>query len=371
MELKDKFTSALENAKEKIDEVVVSTKDKLPQNFDNAKEKATDTLSNVAGKASVIFDDVKSKATVVGEDIKGKINSNEKLSVVSSNINELKNNIENREKKPSLDDLLISAIEEYNLIYSDINNSGVCLYTERERSVDLILNIEKLINSIANRPKSFDTDISEIKTHREKFQNICDFAKDELETAKKSAVGIGSGIAAGTAVASLAPSAALWVATTFGTASTGTAISTLSGAAATKAALAWLGGGAIAANGGGIAAGNALLALAGPVGWTIAGASVLTSVVIFSSKKAKTNKQKKEEIEKVKTNTKSLKESAFKIKSIYDETANLRKNLHNQYSENISAYDKDFVDLSEDQQYSLITLVNNTKSLATTLSQNI
>lgn len=45
----------------------------------------------------------------------------------------------------------------------------------------------------------------------------------------------------------------------FGTASTGTAISTLSGAAASKATLAWFGGGALAAGGGGIAAGTMAL----------------------------------------------------------------------------------------------------------------
>lgn len=52
-----------------------------------------------------------------------------------------------------------------------------------------------------------------------------------------------------------------------GTASTGTAISTLSGAAATKAALAALGGGSIASGGGGIALGTQILggAVAGPV----------------------------------------------------------------------------------------------------------
>ena len=43
------------------------------------------------------------------------------------------------------------------------------------------------------------------------------------------------------------------------TASTGTAISSLSGAAATNATMAWLGGGSIAAGGGGIAAGAAVL----------------------------------------------------------------------------------------------------------------
>ena len=71
------------------------------------------------------------------------------------------------------------------------------------------------------------------------------------------------------------------VATTFGVASTGTAISTLSGAAATNAALAWLGGGALAAGGSGIAGGQALLAMAGPIGWAIAGVSIFVSGLLF------------------------------------------------------------------------------------------
>lgn len=64
-------------------------------------------------------------------------------------------------------------------------------------------------------------------------------------------------------------------------ASTGTAISALSGAAATNAALAWLGGGALAVGGGGMAAGEAFLALAGPVGWAIAGVSLVVSGLFF------------------------------------------------------------------------------------------
>lgn len=67
-------------------------------------------------------------------------------------------------------------------------------------------------------------------------------------------------------------------------ASTGTVISTLSGAAATNAALAWLGGG----GGGGMAAGEAFLALAGPVGWAIAGVALLVSGLMFW--KTKTDK---------------------------------------------------------------------------------
>ena len=84
------------------------------------------------------------------------------------------------------------------------------------------------------------------------------------------------------------------IATTFGVASTGTAISTLSGAAATNAALAWLGGGALAAGGGGMAAGNALLALAGPVGWAIAGVALLSSGILLW--KGKSDKDRLEDI---------------------------------------------------------------------------
>lgn len=77
----------------------------------------------------------------------------------------------------------------------------------------------------------------------------------DLQAANRSmivgslATGTGTLFAAGT-MAALA---------TWGTASTGTAIATLSGAAATKASLALLGGGTLAAGGGGVALGTAFL----------------------------------------------------------------------------------------------------------------
>lgn len=106
-------------------------------------------------------------------------------------------------------------------------------------------------------------------------------------TVKNTGGGI-IGVSAGVAVAALGPTAAMGVATTFGVASTGTAISALSGAAATNAALAWLGGGALAVGGGGIAAGKVLLVLAGPVGWAIAGVAVIGSgILLFKNKSEK------------------------------------------------------------------------------------
>ncbi|GGZ14451.1 hypothetical protein GCM10010387_03200 [Streptomyces inusitatus] len=81
----------------------------------------------------------------------------------------------------------------------------------------------------------------------------------ELRELRELAVGgVGSllgGAAAGTAVST----AAYMAVGAFATASTGTAISTLSGAAASSATLAWLGGGSLAAGGGGVAAGTTVL----------------------------------------------------------------------------------------------------------------
>lgn len=64
-----------------------------------------------------------------------------------------------------------------------------------------------------------------------------------------------SSIAAGVMLSTATPTLLISLATSIGTASTGTAISTLSGVAAKNAALAWLGGGALSAGGSGIAGG--------------------------------------------------------------------------------------------------------------------
>lgn len=275
------------------------------------------------------------------------------------------------QKEVSLDDQLHDAVNKYNAEYAEFEGYGSAILIQRERSVDVLNNVEILINSIANHPKSFDVDLHDIQLDKKKFKDVCDYAVDELTAAKKSALSTGAGLSCGVAVASLAPSAAMWVATTFGTASTGTAISALSGAAATSAQLAWLGGGALAAGGGGMAAGNAILAFAGPVGWSISGATLLASVVLFANKKMKLSKEKKEEIEAVLRNVESIKEINYTVKQLLDKTAKLREMLNTQYGQSIPCYGKNFLELSEDQQMLLGTLVNNAKSLAATLSENV
>ena len=128
-----------------------------------------------------------------------------------------------------------------------------------------------LFERIKNRPEFADIKIGNVK-----------IPKFEGEQIKKASVGasvlIGGlgGAALGTAGGFAASGATTAAVMALGTASTGTAISTLSGVAATNATLAALGGGSLAAGGGGIALGTTIL------GATTLGLGLLVGGVIFS-----------------------------------------------------------------------------------------
>lgn len=93
-------------------------------------------------------------------------------------------------------------------------------------------------------PSSISTDVS----------SISDFKMQVLEPVKDF-----MGVLTAAGVGSAASTSAVGLVTLLGSASTGTAIGTLSGAAATNATLAWLGGGSLATGGGGMAAGSIML----------------------------------------------------------------------------------------------------------------
>ena len=100
----------------------------------------------------------------------------------------------------------------------------------------------------------------------------------DLTQLESFAASLASGSAAGIAGGALAAFGAYSATMAFATASTGTAIGTLSGAAATNATLAWLGGGSLAAGGFGMAGGAALL------GGLVAGPALLVMGLVSSSK---------------------------------------------------------------------------------------
>lgn len=212
---------------------------------------------------------------------------------------------------------LEAAVKRHESVRNNVVQASELLFAQRRRGVEAIGAVEEYVNLLANSPKEFDKTIAEVRVEADRF--VGTVKRFEVEAARDAKIGGSTGaagVAAGAGVAAFAPSAAMAIATTFGTASTGTAISALSGAAATNAALAWLGGGAIAAGGGGMAGGSALLALAGPVGWTVGGAALLGSGIYLNSRNKKHAADATEKRMEVDAQSQSLKSAAQEIHEI-------------------------------------------------------
>lgn len=218
--------------------------------------------------------------------------------------------------------------------------------------------IQDQFNRISNVPRELRVECEKLQKVRLEWKQQVEKIEKDYDTAKiKAGTGGVAGVGIGGAVVALGPTAAMGVATTFGVASTGTAISSLSGAAATNAALAWLGGGALATGGGGMVAGEAFLALAGPIGWTIAGISILASV--FSIFNAKFDKEKLEAIfcliskRDEKKYDLAIVELNERIKRIIDESDKLRTAL-----DRTKSFGTDYISMTTEQQIELGSYVN-------------
>lgn len=218
--------------------------------------------------------------------------------------------------------------------------------------------LQKLFEDIRNVPSEKRLEYEKLKTIRLNWKQQAEKIESDYKNVAAINAGKGAaGVGAGVAVAALGPTAAMGIATTFGVASTGTAISTLSGAAATNAALAWLGGGTLAAGGGGMVAGNAFLALAGPVGWAIAGVAILGSGLLLW--KGKSDQNRLEDIftliskRDVKSYELAIVEINERISRIIDESQKLNSSI-----ERTSAFGLDYNLMTEAQQYELGSYVN-------------
>ena len=223
---------------------------------------------------------------------------------------------------------------------------------------DKLNEIQSLFDVIRNMPSDKKLEYEKLKEIRLNWKDQAKKIEDGYNKAVAKNVGQGAaGVGVGVAVVTMGPTAAMGVATTFGVASTGTAISSLSGAAATNAALAWLGGGALTAGGGGMAAGEAFLALAGPVGWAIAGVALLSSGLMFW--KAMSDKNRLERVftliseRDVKTYELAIVELEERTTRIKDEGEKLKSAI-----EKTRGYGADYEKMTEGQQYELGAYVN-------------
>jgi len=261
----------------------------------------------------------------------------------------------------------------YNHQVTSTQKNALALHEVRTGSGRRITkSVEVYINSLANTPKNLNKAVSEYKAEYVSFDyTIEKIAKkvDEVNDSFKS-VG-GGGTLAGVGVAAFAPSAAMAFATTFGTASTGAAISSLSGAAANSAALAWLGNGAVVAGGGGMVAGNSLLAMAGPIGWTIGGLALIGSGYMMNQKCLENANGAMEARKTIENHAAKLKTTNAKISGHIDLTSKHImgiKDLLKMLKQNAPP---DYRNFTNDQKLQIGSLVNHITALSGLLNQRI
>ena len=339
------------------------------------------TIGEVSSQVGNVVSDVSEKAMGVAGDVAHQITNvtSETFNEAGKIANNTKEQIEsvdlfNSKLRQEAVDGYNDAISCYNEEADNLANKSIELYQVRDKAIKVVKIVEERINKLANKPKEFETKLEEIDVEIQNFEDkqiaISQSIK-EAELASGSTAATASLSALGVTVATLGPTAAMGVATTFGVASTGTAISSLTGAAANSAALAWLGGGSVAAGGGGVAAGNAFLALAGPVGWGIAGVMLTASVgagVLANRKNEEVAKEATEEQKKVELLARQLKEKVIEITELIELT---EKQTEGIYLANLSLTGMDYSLFTEDEKYQAGALVNSTLSLTAMVNKEI
>ena len=262
--------------------------------------------------------------------------------------------------------------ETYKKEYDNTIKNSSKLYSNKQEARKILEGVEEYVNLLANKPKEFEKTIKEVSIRRKAFEKEVRQLEIEAKEADKVGKGIvGGGLLAGAGVAAFGPTAAMGIATTFGTASTGTAIATVAGAAQTNAALAWLGGGALAAGGTGVAGGEAFLAMAGPVGWAIGGFALVGGGLLANSKNKKIAEKAEAQTKKIKAETTEINKIKERIIAEIKVVEQLNAGISNTLVYLMNSKKMDYWTFTDDERDALAELINASESLSVRLGVKI
>jgi len=279
----------------------------------------------------------------------------------------------NRNLKESALSNLEAANKKYQKITKVVQQDSINLHQLRqEKSHRIIGEIEVYINSLAHSPKTFNRSVDTFRIEYKTFSDTVEKLTQQAESIEITAgASAAAGVATGVGVAAIAPTAAMAIATTFGTASTGTAISALSGAAATNAALAWLGGGALAAGGGGMVAGEALLALAGPIGWAIGGTALVGGTLLTRSKNKKAAEEADNKRCEIEVHIHTLKTAKDEIKHLSQLTQEHAQGIESLLATLQTNAPLDYNAFSKTHKEQLAALINHLHAFSALLNKKV
>jgi hypothetical protein len=262
----------------------------------------------------------------------------------------------------------------YETLGKQATEEAVELYKLRQRtSAQVIVAVEQYMTRLANRPKEFDKAVSELRVAVERFDHVVHTTKVEAEQVTlQSGVMAGAAVGAGAATMAMGPAAAMAIATTFGTASTGTAISVLSGAAAVNAAMAWLGGGALVAGGGGMAAGaEVLVVLGGPVGWALGGVVLFGTGTWTHYKNGEIAEKATNQAREIEAKSQTLEVALQDIQQLRKQTSEHNLGSLAQLNRLTTTAPSDYLAFNREQKEELGSLKNNIEALSKLINRQI
>ena len=358
--------SALNEAGKALDRAGKVTGELLSDSVEvigDVSNKIGNVVSDVSGQAAIVANDTFQQMSEVAS---GTLNQAGKVATeAKSQIDSI--DLFNDKLRSEAVANYHESIHIYNEKATELTNKSTDLYQTRDKAIKVVKIVEERISKLANKPKEFETKLEEINIEIQNFEDkqlAITQAIKEAELASGSTAATASLSALGVTVATLGPTAAMGVATTFGVASTGTAISSLTGAAANSAALAWLGGG-------GMAAGNAFLAMAGPVGWGIAGLMLTASVgagVFANKKNEEVAKEALDEQKKIEFLIRQTEKSIIDITELINL---IEKQTEGIYLANLSLIGMDYSIFTKEEKYQAGSLVNSTLSLTEMINKEI
>ena len=145
-----------------------------------------------------------------------------------------------KSEKKEVSNQLQEAVEKYNKEIRDVNEIAEENFSIKiDLASKLIPKTEKYLNRVSNCPAEYFEVLKKYKEGKSSILKIEKELSQEEEKLKESylkeGITAGSGVVGGLGIATLGSTAATALASTYGVASTGVAISTLSGAAAQSA----------------------------------------------------------------------------------------------------------------------------------------
>lgn len=179
-------------------------------------------------------------------------------------------------KNKEAEEIVYNVQQKFEHTREELENEKIKLNTSLEEFANFKLMVfaTQINNLVMLLKKCKDNVNSSFDSEGINFKNDL----KELEITVSNSLEILSGLGQGISSGALTAMGAYGSVGLLASASTGTAISTLGGAAATNATLAWLGGGSLAAGGGGMALGTAVL------GGMVAGPAIAITGFVMDSK---------------------------------------------------------------------------------------